>query len=197
MTSEKSGQHRPLAVLCRLVGLSVLSLLSWSAVACDLPARLASIGMSATTKNVATAVRPARAPTHWSGREDSVLVGFWLVNMFDANGTLVDQIYKNVFADHNEFEVDQTPPNLGNTCNGTWVQSGAREFKVYHPSWQFDPSNGFAAFEYIVLRETLTVSKDGETFTGSLQITVYNLDNSYAGGPFDFTYQGKRLKVDF
>jgi hypothetical protein len=154
------------------------------------------MGISARTPAVATAASAPGAAANWSGPEDSAITGFWLVNMFDANGTLIDQIYENAFRDHNQLEIDQTPPDLGNSCNGTWVQSGAREYKIYHPTWQFDPTT-FVANAYGVLRETWKLSKDGQSFSGTNVITLYNLDGSLAGGPFEFQLQGRRLHVDF
>jgi hypothetical protein len=183
-------------VFCGVVALCVVSLPSGSAVACDLGKRLASMGISARTPAVTNAASTPSATANWSGREDAAITGFWLVNMFDANGTLVDQIYENAFRDHNQLEIDQTPPELGNSCNGTWVQSGEREYKVYHPTWQFDPTT-FVANAYGVLRETWKLSEDGQSFSGTNVITLYNLDGSFAGGPFEFQLQGKRLKVDF
>jgi hypothetical protein len=153
--------------------------------------------MSAKTPVATVAATTPSATAEWSGSEGHAIVGFWLVNWLDANGTLVNQGYDNVFADHNEFEIDQGDPRLGNSCNGTWVQSGEREYKLYHPSWQSDPTNDYVTFAYIVLREVRTVSKDGQSFSGTNTITLYNLDGSFAGGPIVFQLEGKRLKVDF
>jgi hypothetical protein len=123
------------------------------------------------------------------------ITGYYRVRTI-YQGSVIDERFDNWFADHNEVFVDETPPVQRNACNGTWVQSGAREYKLLHDTWQFDSTNTIV-IAYGAIRDTITLSNDRESFSGTESFTVYDLNNNVLAtfGPFDL--QGTRIKVDF
>jgi hypothetical protein len=186
------------SVYCGLgvLSLSVASSFTGSAVACDLKsvvAKMASAKPSVATS--AAAASTVSTTAAWSGSENPAITGYYHVLTL-SQGSVIDERFDNWFADHNELFVDETPPVEGNACNGTWVQSGEREYKLLHDTWQFDSTNTIV-IAIGVIRDTVTLSKDRQSFSGTETFTVYDLNNNVLAvyGPFDL--QGTRLKVDF
>jgi hypothetical protein len=185
------------SVYCSLgvLSLYVAAAFNASAVACDLKSVVAKMSSAKPSVANATAKTPSTAAA-WDGAENHAITGFWLAQSLDGQGNIVDQRFDNWFADHNELFVDVTPPATDNVCNGTWIQSGPREFKLRHMGWVFDSTNTFV-IGTVGIRDTITLSADSQSFTGAEINTLYDLNGNVLGvfGPFDL--QGTRLKVDF
>jgi hypothetical protein len=177
-----------------VLSVSVASSLTGSAVACDLNSVVGKMA-SAKPSVAINAASTASATAIWSGPENPAITGYYLVRTL-SQGSVIDERFDNWFADHNELFVDETPPIAGNACNGTWVQSGEREYKLLHDTWQFDSTNTIV-IAVGVIRDTVTLSKDRQSFSGTETFTVYDLNNNVLAmyGPFDL--QGTRLRVDF
>lgn len=135
------------------------------------------------------------APAAFSGNEKRAIVGYWQVTSI-FQGSIVDGRFDNWFEDHNELFIDQSPPATDNVCNGTWVRSGEGEYKLRHMAWVFDSTNTIVVGT-IGIRDTVTLSTDEQTFSGTEIDTVYDLNGNVLGvfGPIEL--QGKRVKVDF
>jgi hypothetical protein len=184
------------SLICTVLAVSVAASFSGSAVAgCNLRTTIAEFNIPANASVAGVAAGTSSVPADWSGPELLAITGYYLVQTI-YQGSVVDERYDNWFADHNELFVDQTPPVEGNTCNGTWVQSGAREYKLLHDTWQFDSTNTIA-IAYASIRDTVTLSKDGNSFSGTETFTVYDLNNNLLASYGPFELQGTRLKVDF
>jgi hypothetical protein len=171
-------------------------LYSASAAACDLTNVLSKASAADTTSATALVATASGAAPDWSGPEDSsAITGYWRVLTY-YQGSVVDERFDNWFADHNEVFVDETPPIEGNACNGTWIQSGPREFKLLHDTWQFDSTNTIV-IAWAAVRDTITLSSDKQSFTGTETFTVYDLNNNVLAVYSGFNLSATRLKVDF
>jgi hypothetical protein len=169
-------------------------LYSGTSAGCNLTNFLAKLN-SAKASLAGGAASAASATETFSGPESRAIKGYWqVVSIFQ--GTIVDGRFDNWFADHNELFIDQSPPATDNVCNGTWVQSGAREFKLRHMAWVFDSTNTFV-IGTIGIRDTVTIDKGEQTFSGTEVNTLYDLNGNVLGvfGPIEL--QGTRVQVDF
>jgi hypothetical protein len=116
-----------------------------------------------------------------SGRHEPI-VGFWQITLKDSGGNITDQIISGWTGDGLEFDQDLSPILTGYVCYGTWVKVGRDTYGLTHPFFdfqdlnsngegteategQFDGNSGF--FDY-----TVTVSKDGNSFSGRENYTI-------------------------
>jgi hypothetical protein len=101
------------------------------------------------------------------------IVGLWLVD-FISGGQLVDVAFDAWHSDSTEVLNDFTNPIQGNVCLGVFEQTGPRAYKLRHPSWSFDTSGNLLGV--IVIGEKVTLSTDGNSYTGSYTYDI--LDNT-------------------
>jgi hypothetical protein len=95
----------------------------------------------------------------------------WRVE-FVVGGVVVDSAFETFTADGNELMVDTTRPSLGNVCNGVWVRSAARTYKLKHPSFLFDANGSVTGTA--IFRTELRLSRNGSSFTGTTTIDFYD-----------------------
>jgi len=171
------------------------SMYSGSAAAgCDTTTHLAKLS-SAKVSVAGAETSTSSATADWSGPENPAITGYWLV-LSTYQGSVVDERFDNWFADHNELFIDQSPPPTGYACNGTWVQFGHLEYKLLHKAWIFDSTNT-VVIGTVGIRDTVTLSEDRESFTGTEMNTVYDVNGNVLAvyGPINLS--GTRIKVDF
>jgi len=108
---------------------------------------------------------------------DPTIVGLWNVQ-FVADGQVVDAGFDAWHADGTETLNDTTPPIAGDVCLGVWTKTGAKTYKLKHPSWIFDDS-GLNLIGVVIIRETVTLDKAGNSYDGDLAVDAYDL----AGNP--------------
>ena len=134
----------------------------------------------------AQAARPAASALPAS------IVGLWNIT-FTSGGQVVDVAYDVWHSDGTEILNDYTNPIEGNVCLGVWEQTGPRSYKLKHPSWSFDNTGTLQGT--VMIREKVTVSPDGNSFTGSYTYDVYDIS-----GKFVVEYNGQvkatRIKPD-
>jgi hypothetical protein len=110
------------------------------------------------------------------------IVGLWNLS-FVSGGEVVDVAFDAWHSDGTEILNDYTDPIEGNVCLGVWEQTGPRTYKLKHPSWYFD--NNGTLLGTVVIHETVNLSADGNSFTGSYTDDVYdvsgNLLEAYSG----------------
>jgi hypothetical protein len=115
---------------------------------------------------------------------DVSMVGMWHV-LFIAKGNTapglppdgapVDNALSTWHSDGTEATVSSRVPATGDVCLGVWQKVGHRHFKLNHFGISFDPNTdpnnplGFAN-----IRQDISLSSDGETFTGSFNIQQYD-----------------------
>lgn len=113
----------------------------------------------------------------------ATIVGLWNIT-FTSGGEVVDVAFDAWHSDGTEILNDYTNPIEGNVCLGVWVQTGPRTYKLKHPSWSFDTSGNLLGT--VIISEKVTVSPDGNSFSGSYTYDVYDTT-----GKFQIEYTGQ------
>lgn len=125
------------------------------------------------------------------------IVGLWLITV-SYGGSVVDHVFSGWTSDGLEFDQDTASPMLtGYVCYGTWIKLGDHKYALTHPYFNYsagtitaplpfvgsalgtwDGTSGY--FNYVV-----TVSEDGQTFTGEENGTSSEVPGPwpYAGAP--------------
>jgi hypothetical protein len=139
------------------------------------------------------------------------------------DGTPVDAGFVTWHDDGTEIMNSGRAPASGSFCMGAWKQTGPRTYELthwalswipdYHPgetnSWTQVPGGideMFQAFGPTNIRETITLSANGNSYTGTFRLTQYVNDGTktpiydVSGAPVAFvvvgTVAGARVTVD-
>lgn len=117
---------------------------------------------------------------------DEPIVGLWQAIWTDAsggpgNGNVVANVWDVWHSDRTETQNDNGPVIIGFVCQGAWKPVGNRTFFLTHPSFNYTGPDGHLDTTSVsVIYEKVTVSKDGNSFSGTgLEKVVSGLD------PFD------------
>jgi hypothetical protein len=105
------------------------------------------------------------------------IVGTWLVNYGP-----VGQAFIQWHSDGTEWENITHPGIGGNICMGSWVATGPRTYSRNHFGWIFDSTTGLIA-GYFNETETDTLSKDGNSYTGTNVTIFYDMANNVVPAP--------------
>jgi hypothetical protein len=126
------------------------------------------------------------------------IVGLWLITT-SYQGTTIDNVFSGWTSDGLEFDQDtQVPPAnailAGYVCYGHWIKLKANTYGLTHPFFDYTSAGVWAKtsgyFNY-----TVTVSKDGSTFTGKQNgIDGVSGPNPYTGAG-GTTYSGVTLSA--
>jgi hypothetical protein len=143
-------------------------------------------GASASCANPLVNLKSHIAPQAWD-RGDSehgaTIVGMWHVAFIaegnapplPPDGVQIDSTLSHWHSDGTEVTLSSRPPATGDVCLGVWQEVGERHYKLNHYGIAFDPSvdpNTPRGFDNI--RQDITVSRDGKTFTGTFTIDQYD-----------------------
>ncbi len=104
------------------------------------------------------------------------IVGTWWVN-YGATG----QAFIQWHSDGTEWENITHPSVGGNICMGSWVATGPWTYFRNHYGWIFD-SNGVIS-GYFNETETDTLSRDGNSYTGTNVSIFYDLSGTVVPAP--------------
>lgn len=133
------------------------------------------------------------------------IVGMWHVHLVAQSvvnlppqlaGLEIDAGYQQWHSDKTELlNSGGRGPATGSFCMGVWEQTGRRTFQLNHfaiawaqgpaPDANSAPTNTRTGPSSIV--ETVTVSPDGKTFTGTFTITDYTETDSPSGSTISFS----------
>lgn len=103
------------------------------------------------------------------------IVGLWHVNYVSGGAPFLES-FDTWHADGTEFETANFNPVEGNVCVGAWKKVGPRTVQLNHIGWNFDSAgNSIGTF---TLNETNTVSRDGNTYTGTFDYKVFDPDGN-------------------
>lgn len=106
--------------------------------------------------------------------DQSTVVGFWHAELHYTDGSLWYQSIQQYHSDGLEMEDASTPPfKPAHVCMGVWKMEG-NTVKMYHIIWMYNGSDT-PAVNYAVLRETNTLSKDGNSTTGTFDVKIFNI----------------------
>jgi hypothetical protein len=143
----------------------------------------------------------------WDGAGS--IVGMWHVvfTAHTAGGAplptpmVVDNALVTWHPDHTEIMNSVRPPQDGNFCMGVWEQTGRDQYYLNHFAWyanEFPNStnNGIGQAEGPThIQEWVTVSPDGNHFTGSFALTAYTGSNGILAS-FTGSLSGTRITVN-
>jgi hypothetical protein len=137
----------------------------------------------------------AQAPQLFSFELSSApIVGLWNIK-FTSGNQVVDEGFDAWHGDGTETLNDTPPPVTGNVCLGAWTQTGRNTFKLKHPSWVYDEATNTQVIGQAIIRETVSVSRDGNSFSGSFTVDVIDtFGNSLAH--FEGQVRATRIKPD-
>ncbi len=108
--------------------------------------------------------------------EHEGIVGTWLVDYGP-----VGQAFIQWHSDGTEWENINHPTIGGNICMGSWKATGAWTFSRNHFGWIFDSTGTIAG--YFNETETDTLSKDGNSYSGTNVTNFYDLSNNPVPAP--------------
>ena len=134
--------------------------------------------------------RPAQRAVRKPG--SASIVGLWSVTVI-FDGETIDVAFEVWHDDGTEILNDYTNPIEGNVCLGVWESSDGNTYKLKHPFWTFDGSGNLTGSG--VIRETVTVAGDQNSFSGPASVDYYDLNGNHIGHYFDFV-KGTRITAD-
>jgi hypothetical protein len=131
------------------------------------------------------------------------IVGMWKVQLISKgntghnpsipDGALIDFGFTQWHSDGTEIQNSAGVPG-GGFCLGTWVQTGFLGFELNHFPIAFDPTTGKVA-NYINLKEQVTLSADGTSFTGTFTENIYDPTGKQVDHLMG-TIEGQHITVD-
>ena len=166
-----------------------------------------SVGLSAsafascgdTLSSMAAGAAAVLNQTHFSGgtqspggkQSKSTIVGLWHIE-FVANGQTIQEAFQIWSTGGTEVHNPNVDPRGGSVCLGVWKRHGGT-YTLAHRVWNYDTNGTFMGT--IHLSESVTISPDGKTQTGSFALDFYD-----PAGNFQFevpgTVTGERISVD-
>jgi len=128
------------------------------------------------------------------------IVGFWQVtltakgnNPGPPDGTVLDKGFSQWHSDGTEILNSSRPPVTQSFCLGVWKKLASGKYKLNHFPISWDPNSNLVGIANI--REEVTLSADGNTFTGTFTLDQYD----QAGNKLVHligTVNGTRITVD-
>lgn len=184
-SSVRSGKRTAIIAMFVLLAIGGRSHRAYAA--CGLPSAILSTNAGQVEADTSA---PQNSALHVipSGRHEPI-VGLWSITEKDSTGALFDRVISGFEEDGLEFDQDLSPILTGYVCYGTWVKVGPNTYGLTHPFYSFQDinSNGEGTentegqwdgnsgyFDY-----TVTVSKDGQSFTGNEILKVVQGPNPY------------------
>ena len=127
-------------------------------------------------------------------REPSI-VGFWHMKM-SIGVNVIEAGPQQWHSDGTEvIDSGGRSPLIGNVCFGVWKQIGERRYKLNHRGIGFDSAgsavNGVDSIIYDV-----TLSRDGNSYSGTFTIFAFDTDGNSTGPAVKGTATGTRITVD-
>jgi hypothetical protein len=106
------------------------------------------------------------------------IVGFWQViltakgNPGPPDGTVIDKGFSQWHSDGTEILNSSRPPVTQSFCLGVWKRTSPGHYKLNHFPISWDQNSNLVGVAN--LREEVTLSHDGKTFTGTFTIDQYD-----------------------
>ncbi len=122
---------------------------------------------------------------------DPSIVGLWHT-FFLAGNTVVQEAFQLWNAGGTEVHNPKVDPRQGNVCLGVWKEVAARTFKLTHRVWSWDTNGDFQGTLH--LSESLTLSNDGNSFSGTFTLDVYDPSGNFVV-EISGTATGERISV--
>jgi hypothetical protein len=121
------------------------------------------------------------------------IVGLWHV-VYTAGGSTFNESLDQWHSDGTEFENAYLAPAQGNICFGVWKSTGSHSVRLHHIGWTFDPTSSGTANGTFTVDETITVSKDCNSYTGTFTFKTFDLKDN-PGAEVTGTIAATRITV--
>jgi len=126
------------------------------------------------------------------GKGSKSILGLWHIQ-FVANGQTIQEAYQIWNAGGTEVHNPNVDPRGGTVCLGVWKHGPHGTYTLAHRVWNYDTNGNFMGT--IHLSESVTVSPDGNSQSGSFALDFYD-----PAGNFQFevpgNVTGERISVD-
>jgi len=133
------------------------------------------------------------------------IVGMWSIQLLSqGNGSHTPAIPDGALLDwgFNQWHSDGTEllnsgghaANTGNFCMGVWGQTGFLTYEVNHYALGYDATSG-ALLSINVIREQVTLSPSGDSYSGTFVLDVYDPSGAHADH-ITGTVTATRITVD-
>jgi hypothetical protein len=120
------------------------------------------------------------------------ITGFWKVSLMIGTAT-IDSAFTQWHADGTEVMNSSRPPITQSFCLGVWKRVAPFKYALNHYAISYNPDNTLLGVTSI--RESITLAKDGNHYSGSFTITQYDAAGNSLGGPTG-DVSASRIKVD-
>lgn len=123
------------------------------------------------------------------GQSSASIVGMWKIQFIAQgdsahnppipDGAVVDFGYSQIHSDGTEMlNSGAHSPATQNFCMGVWGQTGFLTYEVNHFALSYNATTGVLA-NYVNIREQLTLSPSGNSFTGTFTIDIYDTSQNH------------------
>lgn len=120
------------------------------------------------------------------------IVGLWRVKF--AAGGFSDDAYITWHSDHTELMQSNRPPSTGYLCEGVWEKVGPSTYRLNHFARAY--TDGVNLTNLYQFQEVVTVSPDGNTYTGSFSLKAFDYKTHATLGQVRGKITGERVRVD-
>ena len=136
------------------------------------------LSVMAGNAGVAIQSRSAQPEAQVSGAASAhtSIVGLWHVE-FTVNGQTIQEAFQLWNAGGTEVHNPNVDPRSGNVCLGVWKHAPHGTYKLAHRVWNYDINGDFSGT--INLSETLTVSADGKSHSGTFALDFYDPNGKF------------------
>jgi hypothetical protein len=117
---------------------------------------------------------PAHTQAHISNDAAKAIVGTWYV-VYTVEGNPFANAYIQWHDDGTEWENIDFSAASGNICMGEWGAAGKKTFSRDHVGWLY---NDGTLTGYFIETETDKLAKDGNSYAGTNEQKVYDLDGN-------------------
>jgi hypothetical protein len=136
------------------------------------------------------------------GQDQNSIVGMWRFSFISQgnnapplsipDGAVLDHGFAQWHPDGTEITNSNRLPSTGNFCLGVWKRVGPNHYQLNHFAMGFD--DGIHP-SYSNIREDVTLSEDGKSFSGTFSIAIYDLEG-HAGPVINGQLVGTRVTLD-
>lgn len=129
------------------------------------------------------------------------IVGLWRFSFVSEgskgipDGTVVDAGYQAWHSDGTELMNSGRAPITGDFCMGVWKQVGHNKYSLNHYALAFDPT-GTTFVGPANIRETVTIDRDHDSFSGTFTLDQYSTDNKTILAHVQGKITAERITVD-
>jgi hypothetical protein len=102
------------------------------------------------------------------------IIGMWRVQMLSGSN-VIDQAISQWHSDGTEIMNSSRNPETQSFCLGVWQKIGGSTYKLNHYAISWDQTSSTTApLGLANIRETVTLSKDGKSFSGTFILNQYD-----------------------